>query len=102
MQYDPWRGEADMSVSNINGVADLRAYRVLLTPDLDDGGYVVRVPAFPAIITQGDDVSDALARAQEAIELEMAGAHEAVRQPPPPDADGDTLLETVVVTSPAG
>ena len=44
-------------------MADLRAYRVLLIPEPDDGGYIVRVPAFPAIITQGDDISDASAMA---------------------------------------
>lgn len=78
-------------------MADVRAYRVLLTPDPEDGGYVVRVPAFPAIITQGDDVQDALAMAQDAIRLELAVAREAGQQPPPPDADGDVLVETVVV-----
>jgi len=90
-----------MSLSKIRGVADLRAYRVFLTPDPDDGGYVVRVPAFPGIITQGNDISDALAMAQDAIALELAAAHEAGTQLPPPDADGETLLETVLVTSPA-
>jgi predicted RNase H-like HicB family nuclease len=44
-------------------MADVRAYRVLLTPDPVDGGFTARVPAFPAIITQGDNVQDALAMA---------------------------------------
>jgi len=90
-----------MSVSKVADVAERRAYRVLLTPEPDDGGYVVRVPAFPAIITQGDDISDALTMAQDAIALELAAARDAGTQPPPPDADGETLLETVVVTAPA-
>jgi predicted RNase H-like HicB family nuclease len=82
-------------------MADVRAYRVLLTPDPEDGGFTVRVPAFPAIITQGDDVQDALAMAQDAIRLELAEAREAGVHPPAPDADGDVLVETVVVEAPA-
>jgi predicted RNase H-like HicB family nuclease len=82
-------------------MGDFRAYRVFLTPDPDDGGFVVRVPAFPAIITQGDDVQDALSMAQDAIRLELAVALKAGIQPPPPDADDDILVETVIVESPA-
>ncbi len=78
-------------------MADVRAYRVLLTPDPEDGGFTVRVPAFPAIITQGDDVQDALAMAQDAIRLELAEARAAGVRPPAPDADGEVLVETVVV-----
>jgi predicted RNase H-like HicB family nuclease len=78
-------------------MADVRAYRVLLTPDPEDGGFVVRVPAFPAIITQGNDVADALAMAQDAIALELEVARERGLQPPAPDADGAVLVETVVV-----
>ncbi len=76
---------------------DVRAYQVLLTPDAEDGGFVVRVPAFPSIITQGDDVGDALAMAQAAIALELEVARDRGQHPPDPDADGAVLVETVVV-----
>ncbi len=45
-----------------------RTYTVILEPD-EEGGFVVRVPALPEVCTQGDDEQDALANAQEAIEL---------------------------------
>ena len=46
----------------------MRRYTVNLIPD-DDGGYSVMVPAFPNIHTCGDTIADALAMAQDAIEL---------------------------------
>lgn len=46
----------------------MRRYSVLVTPDSEDGGYTVRVPALPGCNTQGDTVEEALANAKEAIE----------------------------------
>ena len=43
-------------------------YKILLTKE-DEGGYMVTVPALAGCITQGDTIEDALAMAQEAIEL---------------------------------
>jgi antitoxin HicB len=43
-------------------------YAVILEP-AEEGGFVVRVPAFPEICTEGDSESEALAMAQDAIEL---------------------------------
>ena len=45
-----------------------RTYTVILEPD-EEGGFVVHVPALPEVCTQGDDESEALANAREAIEL---------------------------------
>jgi antitoxin HicB len=42
-------------------------YSVLLTPDPDEGGYVVTVPALPGCVTQGETVEEALARAKDVI-----------------------------------
>jgi predicted RNase H-like HicB family nuclease len=78
-------------------MTQLSAYRVILRSECEDGGYVARVPAFPAIVTQGDDISDALAMAQDAIARELVAARAAGRQAPAPDADSETLVETVVV-----
>jgi predicted RNase H-like HicB family nuclease len=43
-------------------------FTVLLTPDSDDGGYVVECPAIPDCISEGDTVEAALANIKEAIE----------------------------------
>ena len=42
---------------------------VVLTPDLEDGGYAVTVPALPGCITEGKTIDEALTNAREAIEL---------------------------------
>jgi predicted RNase H-like HicB family nuclease len=42
-------------------------YSVLLTPDPDEGGYVVTVPVLPGCVTQGETVEEALARAKDVI-----------------------------------
>ena len=49
--------------------AALRQYTVILTPDLEVGGYTVRVPALPGCNTQGETLVEALLNAQEAIEV---------------------------------
>ena len=49
-------------------MARARAFDVLLRPE-PEGGFTVRVPAFPEIVTWGDDEAEVLAMAQEAIEL---------------------------------
>lgn len=46
----------------------MRHYTVILTPDQEEGGYTVRVPALPGCNTQGDTREEALANAREAIE----------------------------------
>ena len=43
-------------------------YKILLTKE-EEGGYMVTVPALAGCITQGDNIEEALAMAQEAIEL---------------------------------
>jgi antitoxin HicB len=46
-----------------------RRFKVLLEPDAEAGGFVVKVPALPGCVTQGETVDEALANAREAIEL---------------------------------
>lgn len=48
-------------------------FTVLLTPDLESGGYTVAVPALPGCVTDGETVDDALTRAGEAISLYLRG-----------------------------
>jgi antitoxin HicB len=47
-------------------------YRVILEPDLEDGGYVVTCPALPGCCSQGDTREDALANIRDAIEGYLA------------------------------
>lgn len=52
-------------------------YTVLLTPDMESGGYTVSVPALPGCVTDGENVEDALTRASEAISLYLRGEDDA-------------------------
>lgn len=45
-----------------------RTYAVVLEPE-DEGGFTVRVPAFPEIVTYGKDEHEALSMAEDAIRL---------------------------------
>jgi antitoxin HicB len=43
---------------------------------MDEGGFLVRVPALPEVVTGGDTEDEALAMAKEAIELVLASRRE--------------------------
>jgi antitoxin HicB len=45
-----------------------RTYAVVLEPE-EEGGFTVRVPAFPEIVTYGQDEREALAMAEDAVRL---------------------------------
>lgn len=51
-------------------MSHLHRYSVTLRPE-PEGGFTVRVPAFPEIVTYGADETEALANAKEAIELSI-------------------------------
>jgi antitoxin HicB len=48
-----------------------RTFAVVLEPE-EEGGFTVRVPAFPEIVTYGKDEGEALAIAEDAIRLVIA------------------------------
>jgi predicted RNase H-like HicB family nuclease len=50
---------------------------------MEEGGFLVRVPALPEVVTGGDTIEDALAMAKEAIGLVLASRLE--RGEPIPD-----------------
>lgn len=56
-----------------SNMAELR-YAVVLEPcpASEGGGFTVTVPALPEIVTQGEDLEDALSMARDAIELSLA------------------------------
>jgi len=47
------------------------SYPVTLTPDPDDGGFVVTFPDLPEAVTQGETVAGALEEAQGALEAAL-------------------------------
>lgn len=65
-------------------------YAVLLTPDLESGGYTVTVPALPGCFTHGETVEEALEMARDAIAcyLELPGG----------SSVGDDRIEAIMAT----
>jgi antitoxin HicB len=60
-----------------------RTFAVVLEPE-EEGGFTVRVPSFPALVTYGKDEREALAMAEDAIRLVMGdSAAQPIKQPPP-------------------
>lgn len=45
-----------------------RTYTVILEP-MEEGGYLVRVPVLPEVVTSGETEDEALAMAEDAIRL---------------------------------
>lgn len=45
-----------------------RTFAIVLEPE-EEGGFTVRVPAFPEIVTHGKDEREAMAMAEDAIRL---------------------------------
>ncbi len=73
----------------------MRKYTVLLTPDQDEGGYVVTVPALPGCVTQGDTREEALERAREAIQCHIEGLR-TDGLPVPQEQEGPALVKIEV------
>ena len=48
-----------------------RTYTIILEP-MEEGGFLVHVPALPEVVTCGDTESEALAMAKDAIEMVLA------------------------------
>ncbi len=73
-------------------------FTVVLSPDIEDGGYVAECPAIPGCISEGDSIEDALANIREAI----AGCLEslAARNEPLP-AEGSVIVANVEVDAPS-
>ncbi len=95
------QGLTRLATEKLSHMANSLRYTVILEPDPDDGGYVVRIPAFPHAHTQGDDVEDALRNAREVIALEIEVMTERGEELPAPDGDAAIRVERVVVTLPA-
>lgn len=64
-----------------------KTYTITLRPE-PEGGFTVRVPALPEIVTYGEDQEEAMAMAKDAIELVLASRKERGEDIP----DSDTVL----------
>ena len=64
-----------MQLQGYKFVPTTRTYSVILEP-MDEGGFLVRVPALPEVVSCGDTKSEALAMAKDAIELVLASRRE--------------------------
>ena len=60
------------------------SYTAIFEP-LENGGYMVTVPALPGLVTDGVDFEDALAMAKDAIEGHLEALAELGEPIPPPD-----------------
>jgi antitoxin HicB len=70
-----------------------RTYAVVLEPE-DEGGFTVRVPAFPEIVTYGKDEREALSMAEDAIRLVIEDS--TARGEPIPNGDSSRIREVTV------
>jgi len=78
-----------------NEIVPDKAFTVTLRLE-PEGGFTVRVPALPEIVTYGADKPEALALAKEAIELSVESRKE--RGEDVPDSDA-VLLRSVTVSA---
>lgn len=69
----------------------MRVYTVLLTPEPDEGGFSVRVPALPGLATQGDTYDEAIAAARSAIAFHLE-CLEAEGEPIPEESAAPQLV----------
>ena len=67
-----------------------RRYSVVLTPDAEDGGFVVSVPALPGCVTEGDTRAEALANVRDLIRLYIEDL-EAHAEPVPEETERPQL-----------
>ncbi len=47
----------------------MKRFTVVLTADIESGGYTVTVPALPGCVSDGETIDDALVRVKDAIAL---------------------------------
>ena len=75
-------------------MSEKRSFAVVLEPE-QEGGFTVRVPTIPEIVTYGKDEREALAMAEDAIKLVVADC--AARGEPLP-AGGPPRIREITIT----
>lgn len=56
----------------------MRKFTVVLTADVESGGYTATVPALPGCVSDGETIEDALIRVQDAIALYLQDEDEPI------------------------
>jgi antitoxin HicB len=74
-------------------MTEVRTFAVVLEPE-DEGGFTVRVPSIPEIVTYGRDEREALAMAEDAIRLVLEDC--AARGEPLPGGTPPQIREVTV------
>jgi len=74
-------------------MSETRTFAVVLEPE-EEGGFTVRIPAIPEIVTYGKDEHEALAMAEDAIRLVIADC--AARGEPIPSGEPPRIREITV------
>lgn len=67
-------------------------YTLVLDPDLEEGGYTVRIPALPGCITEGETVEECIANARDAVSLYVEDL-KATGEPIPQETVHPQLIE---------
>lgn len=77
------------------------AFPATLTPDTQEGGYVVTFKDLPEAITQGENLTDALNQAIDCIEESIAGriSDNDIIPQPSPTHEGDYLIHLPAQTA---
>lgn len=65
----------DVIVNEVTAVigSEAKRFKIVLEPDLEEGGFVVTVPSLPGCVTQGETVEECIGHAREAIEVTIEG-----------------------------
>ena len=75
-----------------------KTYTIVLRPE-PEGGFTVRVPAVPEVVTYGEDRDEALAMAKDAIELCLLSRAERGEEIPESDpGSGGVVVSSVSVS----
>ena len=75
-----------------------KTYTIVLRPE-PEGGFTVRVPALPEIVSYGEDEKEALAMAKDAIELCLLSRAERGEEIPDSDpGSGGVVVHSVSVS----
>ena len=74
-------------------MTEVRTFAVVLEPE-DEGGFTVRVPSIPEIVTYGSDECEALVMAEDAIRLVLEDC--AARGEPLPGGTPPQIREVTV------
>jgi antitoxin HicB len=81
------------SMKRLIAVVHTRTFAVVLEPE-EEGGFTVRVPSLPEIVTYGQDEREALAMAEDAIRLVLEDC--AARGEPVPAGEPPRIREVTV------